>query len=285
MTTAIIQDADCIANNINYINAPIGCPSLASHLTTNLPKSRMPLTFFHTRPWNRKPLAVFPTLEGIDGKGDDPDTIRRSALSRARTLNSAYNIYTDGSAKAGTSNGGAAAVVTSGDPESPTVVATLLQKGALLTCSYEEELQAMQMAADWLVSLGTDQSATIFTDSQSLCMALKVITPTLDPLREKLLKHMGPVVIQWIPGHVGIPGNELADTAAKAATTTTGLHRGVSYVNACAAAKRLTKDPPITHQRTRSVYASLSKNAEKLITSRSDQTLLAKLRSGHYIGL
>ena len=108
----------------------------------------------------------------------------------------------------------------------------------------------MHMAADWMLNFGSGRSATIFTDSQSLCMALSVITPTLDPLRVKLLQIPGPTVIQWIPGHVGIPGNELADAAAKAAADAPGPYRGVSLVSACSAAKRLTRDPPIQHQRT-----------------------------------
>ena len=80
-------------------------------------------------------------------------------------------------------------------------------------------------------------------------------------------------------------GNELADAAAKAATEQPGVARGVSYSSACAAIKRCIKDPEIQHHRTAQIYASLSDKNERKVNSRSGQSLLAKLRSGHYIGL
>ena len=260
--------------------------NMASTLSTLLPQHHhSPLTFFHTRPWNRRPLAIFSHLEGVKGKGDDPDSIKSAALSRARAIGSAYNIYTDGSASAGTTDGGAAAVITTGDPDSPTIITTLMERGAPLTCSYEEELRAMHMAADWILANQRNASVSMFSDSQSLCVALASLTPTLDPLRAKLQQIAGPLTIQWIPGHAGIPGNELADAAAKSAAASTGPSRGVSYSSVCAATKRATGDPPIQHLRTRHVYASLNARREREIPTRSDQSLLARLRSGHYLGL
>ena len=45
----------------------------------------------------------------------------------------------------------------------------------------------------------------------------------------------------------------------------------------------MTKDPPPSHERTALVYEKMSKDKEKKIVSRRDQTLLAKIRSGHTI--
>ena len=56
----------------------------------------------------------------------------------------------------------------------------------------------------------------------------------------------------------------------------------VSYGSVCAAIRRMTKDPPASHEGTKEVYRGISHNIEKqLIKTRSDQTLLAKVRSGH----
>ena len=53
----------------------------------------------------------------------------------------------DGSAHGGILMGGAAFVVTEGDPETPHELASVSRKGTLCTCSYEEEVEAMKMAS------------------------------------------------------------------------------------------------------------------------------------------
>ncbi len=56
-------------------------------------------------------------------------------LSFIRHLNARFIIYTDGSATAGTLNGGAGMVVTEGDPANPTTLLTKQQRGAAFTSS------------------------------------------------------------------------------------------------------------------------------------------------------
>ena len=60
-------------------------------------------------------------------------------------------IYTDGSCKDGTENGGAAAVITTGSARNPIELEVLLKKGSKYTCSYEEEKSAMNLALDWML--------------------------------------------------------------------------------------------------------------------------------------
>jgi ribonuclease HI len=250
-------------------------------------QERLPLNFFETRPWERglRREVVFPYLKGIEGRGDAHSTIQEAALHRAREINAQFNIYTDGSASAGTTDGGAGVVITRGDPANPTIVTRLQERGATYTCSFEEEKRAMQMAMEWMAAhLDATNSAAIFTDSQSLCMALVSTSPGLDDLRLQLNNIRSQVTLQWIPGHCNIVGNDMADEAAKQATSLPGRSRDVSYGSACARIRHITKDI-ITHSRTKEVYSSFSKDREKNIKNRSDQSLLAKLRSGHYIGL
>ena len=73
----------------------------------------------------------FPYLTGIDGKGIDTSTIKQAALRRTRELGAQYNIFTDGSAKEGMADAGAGLVVTNGEIDNPTIVYTLLERGAL----------------------------------------------------------------------------------------------------------------------------------------------------------
>ena len=76
----------------------------------------------------------------------------------------------------------------------------------------------------------------------------------------------------------------MADDSAKQPTARPGNSR-ISYGSACSRVKVLTKDPPITNERIREVYGALSQERESRVRSRSDQTLLARLRTGHFIGL
>ena len=144
----------------------------------------------------------------------------------------------------------------------------------------------MRMSIGWVEdNLTEENSVTVFTDSQSLCVALLGSSTALDELRLRISRVRARLVIQWIPGHSNIPGNELADSAAKAATLAPGRGGGVTYTSICSAIKAAVKDPPIQHLRTKEVYAAYSRERESGVHNRSDQSLLAKLRSGHWTGL
>ena len=147
-------------------------------------------------------------------------TIKSVELRRARELNAQYNIHTDGLTSAGTTtNGGAGAVITTGDPAAPDVVGTVMDQGAALTCPYEEEKGGMQLAVD-LINQHLDQSTSvaILTDRQTLCMALLGSYPDLDTLRPSTNNMLVLSHIQWIPAHCDIRGNILTDSAAKFTT-------------------------------------------------------------------
>ena len=244
---------------------------------------RKPLIFHSTPPWlqGTGDVEICPLLPGCSGKDDSEAAKIEAALARIRAINAEAIIYTDGSAAGGTLDGGAAAVITSGDPSHPLVSETMKKRGAIYTASYDEEVLAMEMAVEWL-SINKPASGLIVTDSQSLCEALLGLDPNLDPLRRKLKNTEFPLTIQWVPGHSNIPGNELADAAAKAATKLDEQATPVSYGSICTAIRQMTRDPPPSHERTKEVYRGISHNTEwKTITSRRDQTLLAKIRSGH----
>ena len=144
----------------------------------------------------------------------------------------------------------------------------------------------MHMAVEWAVShLGENSEVTVFTDSQSLCMALEGSCRQLDQLRKMINTAKPTITIQWVPGHCGVPGNEMADGAAKEAASMPGCSKPVTFSSVCSRIRAICKDPPICHDRTREVYSSLCADREKNIKTRSDQSLLAKLRTGHYTGL
>ena len=61
---------------------------------------------------------------------------------------------------------------------------TILGRGARFTCSYEKEKRALEVVVHWLqTGVGQNSSVAVFTDSQSLCVALLLKSTGLDPFR------------------------------------------------------------------------------------------------------
>ena len=109
-------------------------------------------------------------------------------------------------------------MVTTGSARYPGVLETLQRKGADYTCSYEEEKQAMLLALKWTLKENRFTDTVICTDSKSLLQAIQNYSPELSEIHDLLSSLVGRMTLQWVPSHSNIPGNELADKAAKDAT-------------------------------------------------------------------
>ena len=172
--------------------------------------------------WCRHSWMAFTDTAGTPAGTYDMDALRRDALYNISMRGPAvFTIYTDGSASEGTQDGRAAAIITTGSAGQSTSLETLQQRGRPLTSSYEEEKDAMLLAVKWIAQNKPQGLTVICSDSQSLLKAISIGSGDTDQIRRTLSTASCQIVIQWVPGHVGVPGNEAADLAAKEAATLT----------------------------------------------------------------
>ena len=130
---------------------------------------------------------------------------------------SSIMVFTDGSKFPG--HTGAGFIVFDYDTSSPFSSAISLNSDASV---FQAELHAISSACVYLASVYDSQSlVTIFSDSQASLRALqaKVITSSTVLACIKALSalchRVKSVSLVWVPAHVGIEGNELADGLAK----------------------------------------------------------------------
>ena len=200
--------------------------------------------------------------------------------------NADITIYTDGSCKSGTTDGGAAAVITRGTFSNPVCVEVIVEKGRVYTCSYEEEKRAMLLGINWL-SGKMYKMVTFATDSLSLLQAIDNLSQDTTEIRQLLPNVCEHANLMYVPGHRDIPGNEMADEHAKRAATLTDPP---DFTVPLRAAKTIIKseirDPPVAHHLGRLFYDKVSQDRDhKEVKTRRHATMLAQIRSGHYIGL
>ena len=195
----------------------------AEELSSLLPpdlQHRQNIIHFPSPPWQQSSShtgRISTSVPGITSRADDNNIKRQCSLSTIISYQADYVVYTDGSASGGTKTGGAAAVVTRGSPLQPDVVTIIKTKGRTFTSSYEEEAAAMESGLSWTLTNANHHSITVLfcTDSKSLCEALISSHPRTFSIHNSINSILSSIFIQWIPGQSAIPGNDLADKAAK----------------------------------------------------------------------
>ncbi len=89
-----------------------------------------------------------------------------TCLQTIRLIAGQLTAHTNGSATAGTKDGGAGVIVTCGDPVDPNIVHRSHLRGAAFTSPFAEEAAAIQLALEWATANHPEHSLTICTDSQ-----------------------------------------------------------------------------------------------------------------------
>ena len=182
----------------------------------------------------------------------------------------------------GTRNGSAAAIVTR-------VVTTIKTKGITFTSSYEEEAAVMESALSWTFTNANHQSIILLIciDSESLCEAFISSHSWTFSVHNSIISISSSIFIQWILVYYAIPGNDIANKAAKKTTSIatnrilpTSLSSSIQVIN------DTISDTPPTHERVDSIYQRLRVSRDvKHINNRKDDVLLARLQSDHHSSL
>ena len=220
-------------------------------------------------PWQDKDgkVRVNMTVPGITKKDEQNDivkkTLTQAMLEESYPKETWVHAYTDGSAKDATSCGGAGVFIQHPDGEE--------QNRAEATgkhcTNYKAEVDALIHAAE-LVKDRVDQDTQVvfLTDALSVLQAycggqLPELENTLNNL--KCLQK----VLQWVPSHCGLKGNEEADKLAKKGSQNEQPDKPVSLKECRTIIKSLFRP-----KQTSDSYHSLP---------RKEQVIIMRLRTGH----
>ena len=166
-----------------------------------------------TAPWVKKRAVICTKMLQTNKQNINPHVLRQKALEHINQAGRHLAIFTDGSkSQEGT---GCAAITT---------IATRKRSLDNKASIYTAELIAIQEALNIIEETNFPKNI-IYSDSKSSILGIMKYSPTnhiIQQIQEQInrIKNNRDVNITlcWIPAHVGVAGNELADQAAKDAS-------------------------------------------------------------------
>ena len=190
---------------------------------SNTPRERRSLGI-GTPPWKpQKKAKISCSTMGVTTKEDSPENRRKEAMAHLNSLQSTDTVvFTDGSAKGGTKDGGSGVHIIWKDKSTKSAA---FPAGKWCS-SCRTELVAIQESIKILRLAPAEtrgESIRILTDSKAALeklanaddtnksMLVSEILKGIEDLETKGIR----VELQWIPSHCDIEGNETADTWAK----------------------------------------------------------------------
>ena len=172
------------------------------------------------------------------------------------------HIYTDGSATDATLNGGAGILI-----QYPESKKTLAVPTGIHCSNYKAEIEALTIAVSQIKKAPLQiPQCVFFTDALSVLEALDA--GNLPSLYKGLTSlECTRVVLQWIPAHCGLPGNEEADTLAKNGAEDEQIEAMATYQEMSSLIKSLHRPP--------------SQKDDYHQLNRKEQVVIFRLRTGH----
>ena len=243
-------------------------------------------TLLHTvpcvPPWLLCRPQINLELVNHDKANTSPEVLKTLFYSVKSTFNDYIEIYTDGS-KIGETVGCAAVC----DGRIKNI--RLPDKCSI----YTAELHAIRIALDF-VKRYKKASFVIYSDSLSSLQAIQnfqIDNETIFDIVKvytQLVQNQKRIVLCWVPSHVGIPGNEKADTAAKASlgfnptkAYKISADNFVPYVNKLYVNEWQNNWKTEPNNKLYSIMPVIGRNIKQRVLSRREQTVITRLRIGH----
>ena len=301
------------SNHPNKILVDKWKPNKKLKKTTSILDTAMDLQEKHHLPERREPLKRVPpnlpphitttkpeikkTLLDKCKKDTYPVALKHSALETIDSYPPTWiHSYTDGSAFKATINAGYGSVMylPSGDKKE------VFNSSGSFCSNFIAEQQAITSTANYINHLfDTNPHITtdivIFTDSLSTLEKLeggtdasKDFTHLIWSLHSLISRHHIRVVLQWIPAHTGIPGNERADALAKKGASLPQPDIPTDYNTCCQMIKSNSKEEWMNNWATgktgRRMYDHMCKPKKQDPINklrRKDQSIIFQLRTQH----
>lgn len=237
-------------------------------------------------PWEYKEMAIdLGLLEGKQGNGMDKYGVQRYLMKRYRED---VSIYTDVS-KQSDKRMGVAYVI----PKLKVEVGKRISDDLAV---YTAELVAVWLALLW-VEVNRPRKAVIASDSSSALISIKTcqsksrqdMVIEIIQIANNLIQSGTEITLIWVPAHIGVIGNELADKCAKKAAGNSNVAIEVNYSEAeiKSIVKNIVKGKWQTlwdnGQTGRQFYNIQNKVGKGRIMNRSkeEEDVLSRMRYGH----
>ena len=187
------------------------------------------------------------------------------------------HVFADGSSENAVKNGGSGAYICRPDG----TTSSLSIPAGDLSSNYRAEVHALKAATELLIEEDCNQqNIVLLSDSLS---ALQSLTNGPTDFRTQQLHNSlrtlsdnNRVVLQWVPAHVGIAGNETADRLAKAAAKLPQPHFSTTYKEV----KTVLKQKQKSAWRLRNNGFDPQKDQINTLDRRT-QTAIFRLHTGH----
>lgn len=218
-------------------------------------------------------------------KNDDSTFLKKLAIEtiEKRFANPTAIIYTDGSVAENCKNGGSGVIIKrSGNQDE-----IIRVPAGSYASSFRSELIAIQTALDWIrqnIETNNSSKILVLSDSQSVLKKLKSGPKSARSDSEiKIWEHLRlmdknvKIAFQWVPGHVGLKGNESADCAAKEASKLNQENCPLDFDTA----KAIIRRDAVNSWRSGLSQTERPKCNENNL-SRRERVVLSQLRTGEH---
>ena len=262
------------------------------------------------KPWDQPCASFITNLPTLKKSDMDPNDLKTDSLMHIHSFPpKTIHVYTDGSVKPseGKPPSAASAAILYFNPNNPKDPYKQVQRNAIELLSripdysntLQAELVAIKLALSKVLSITKNPQVAIHTDSLSSIQTLKKHEPTdnhtlvnsIHTILKSYTDSGGQVTFNWVPSHVGIPGNEKVDKLANKALELNHIDDiPISHGNARAHIKRAINNKYIEELENaaiestsleRYLYISQGKPFPKLKITRKVEKDLIYLRIGY----